>query len=407
MISTQQVDLDWLLKSRSILTHFQPIVSVKRQHITGIEALSRGISPDGKLLMPQGLFSQAVANEKNVYLDRLCREKALETYKQVVKPVCDSFLFLNLDISILDQGVLGSGHLLKTVQSLGLSPAAIVIEIIESKVHDTAALTSFIKMHKELGFLIALDDMGSDSSNLDRILHVRPDIIKIDRGLVHHIQQDYYKQELFKALVFVAQKTGALVVAEGVETHEEAVASLELGADFLQGYYIARPASFSSNSQSAVAKTIQSLVTAYRSSITKKIQVDHQKSKICKAILDALVKELSATHPESFENRLCLAAQEHSCVQCYYILNTTGIQITETVKASHCFTGKHHGMFHPDFCGSDQSLKDYFLFINAGFPQYISEPYLSLANGHPCRTGSTAFVAANGLSYILCVDFNL
>lgn len=406
MVNSEQIDLECLLANRAIQTYFQPIVSIRKQEIVGLEALSRGLNSNNDIIMPQPLFAEAAAKGRSVELDRLCREKALENFKRVSGKSEDSFLFLNLDTSIIDKGVVGSGHLIKAVRQLGLNPSSIVIEIVESKIHDTEGLAKFIKSHKQYGFLIALDDMGSASSNLDRILHVRPDIIKIDRGLIREINNDYYKQELFKALVSVAKKTGALVVAEGIESHNEAVTSLELGADFLQGYYIAHPAPYADNLDSTISDTLRLLVSSYRRSIVKKTQSEALKRTIYKNLLEELGQKLSNIQPADFELKLKEIAKDHACVQCYYILDVYGTQITETVKAYFTNNGKRHGMFRPDFKGSDQSLKDYYIFIHAGFEQYISEPYISLANGLPCLTGSLIFKNCNGHFCILCIDFS-
>src|SRR5215204_1586863 len=78
-------------------------------------------------------------------------------------------------------------------------------------------------------------------SNLNRIPLIKPDILKVDRRLISNIDADYYKQETFKSLVGVSRRIGALIVAEGVESESEAIISLELGADLLQGYFLSRP----------------------------------------------------------------------------------------------------------------------------------------------------------------------
>jgi EAL domain-containing protein (putative c-di-GMP-specific phosphodiesterase class I) len=400
-----ETTLDWLLKHKSIQTCFQPIVSVRKHAVIGLEALSRGLDSNHNIIMPQTLFSTAALAGKSVELDRLCRKTALKNYQRFLEEKGSGFLFLNLDTAIIDQGVVGSGHLIRAVNKLGLSPQSIVIEIIESKVDNTKGLAKFIHSYKEYGFLIALDDMGSDSSNLDRILHARPDIIKIDRGLIKDIHKDYYKQELFKALALVAKKIGALVVAEGVETHAEAITSLQLGADFLQGYFIATPKPYTDIPQQDIAKTMHSLITAYRTAMIENVRSEAVRLSAYENLLKELAHILAHTAPANFEHKLNVIATKHSHVHCYYVLDQNGRQFTETVKAFFNADAKCHGMFRPDFRGSDQSLKDYYIFIHAGAPYYISQPYLSLANGQACVTGSILFESA-GHSYILCVDFS-
>ena len=114
---------------------------------------------------------------------------------------------------MLDQGVLGSGLLLKAVREAGLSPGQIVIEINESRVLDMEALKDFVETHRALGFLFALDDLGSGFSNLARIGPLKPEILKLDRSLVAGIESDFHKQEVFRALVGLGRRVGSLVLA--------------------------------------------------------------------------------------------------------------------------------------------------------------------------------------------------
>lgn len=97
-------------------------------------------------------------------------------------------------------------------------------------------LKMFLCTYKEYGFLIALDDVGTGHSNLDRISLVKPDILKIDRSIIDNIDQRYHNQEVFKSLVNLSKRIGTMVVTEGVERKEEAILAFELGADMLQGY---------------------------------------------------------------------------------------------------------------------------------------------------------------------------
>ena len=87
--------------------------------------------------------------------------------------------------------------------------------------------------------LIALDDMGTGYSNLERIASIKPDIIKLDRSLIQDIDREYHKQELFDFFLKLAHKIGVFVVVEGIETEAEALSCLERGADLVQGFYFA------------------------------------------------------------------------------------------------------------------------------------------------------------------------
>ena len=109
-----------------------------------------------------------------------------------------------------------------------------MIEINETKVQDNAVLKRFTDTYRKYGFMVALDDVGTGSSNMDRILLVKPNIIKVDISLVRNIHNDYFKQGIFKSLVNLCNRIGALVVAEGVESEEEAIQVLRLGGQMIQ-----------------------------------------------------------------------------------------------------------------------------------------------------------------------------
>ena len=123
----------------------------------------------------------------------------------------------------------------------GINPRNVVIEISEINVLSNAVLKRFVDTYRQYGFMVALDDVGTGFSNMDRILLVRPDIIKIDISLVRNIHLDFYKQGVFKSLVILANKIGALVIAEGVEVEEEAIQVLRLGSHMIQGFHLSLP----------------------------------------------------------------------------------------------------------------------------------------------------------------------
>ena len=223
---TVNQEITEIIHNETIHMHFQPINSISRQVIAGVEALCRGGAND---IQPNHLFAAAEAFGMTLQLDRLCRRKALEAYAGLPQRN-ELALFLNFDASVVDQGVEGSGNLLDCVQTLGLDPGHIVIEIIESKVKDLQSLQSFADTYRSHGFLIALDDVGSGYSNVNRIAQIKPDIIKVDQYIIRDIDRLYYKQEILKSLVGLSQKLGTIVVAEGIERKEEAVVSLNMGA---------------------------------------------------------------------------------------------------------------------------------------------------------------------------------
>ena len=88
---------------------------------------------------------------------------------------------------------------------------------------------------------IAIDDLGAGYSNLKNIADLCPDVVKLDRGLVANLARDRRMQILVTALVQLCDDLGARVVAEGVESEEEANVLRDIGAHFAQGYFFGRP----------------------------------------------------------------------------------------------------------------------------------------------------------------------
>jgi EAL domain-containing protein (putative c-di-GMP-specific phosphodiesterase class I) len=94
---------------------------------------------------------------------------------------------------------------------------------------------------RELGFRVAVDDLGAGYSGLSSFAQLEPEVVKLDMSLVRDVNQSNTKQKLIRSMTAVCKDMGSLVVAEGVETIEERECLVELGCDLLQGYLLAKP----------------------------------------------------------------------------------------------------------------------------------------------------------------------
>lgn len=403
------IDIAEVIKEKRIITIYQPIVSVLKRSIIGTEALCRGTVPDsyGAWIPPYPLFKAAHQQNKLVEFDRLCRGSALETYREnyglSCLPPCQPLLFLNMDTSIIDQGVVGSGYLIDSVRRLGLNPKHIVIEILESKVKDTQALKLFVDTYKEHGFLIALDDVGAGHSNLDRIPIIKPDIIKIDRSLINNIDNEFYKQEVFRSLSNLAKKLGSLVVAEGVESIQEAITVMELGADFLQGYYFMQPNNLTEEMLEETYQKIDIVADTFGKSTLKKLRARRAEYEAYDFIVNQVIEELEKLPVEKFDDALGKLTKLFMNLECMYVLDRSGKQVSDTVFFKSWDEDKGY-VYQPAEKGTDHSLKQYYLFISTGQNKHITDSYISLASGNLCVTVSTAFKGQNKEEFILCVD---
>jgi EAL domain-containing protein (putative c-di-GMP-specific phosphodiesterase class I) len=335
----------------------------------------------------------------------LFRENALKAFSRIFAQNTDYLLWLNLETSTITRQTVGTGRLLSAVLDEGLQPHRVVIEIVESKASDPELLVDFVNKHREHGFYIAMDDVGAGHSNLERIAQLKPDVIKIDRFLIRNIEEEYHKQQVVNSLASLARGIGALVVAEGVETQDESLTLLDMGVNIHQGYLYAEPAVYPAAALADCAGRMEKLAGLFR----LRRLARHRKKKATSAELTAAVKEIAQRLGFSggeFDNMLRSEIHLDNRIECLYILDSNGIQVTDTVCDQAKFIRPHSRLFRPAERGADLSLKDYYLLIKAGLPQYVSDPYISRATGSACVTISIPFGTASGRRFIVCADFN-
>ena len=398
------IDGEW------VEAHFQPIISLKRRRVMGLEGLARGIQPESRsLISPLDLFHEAAQQGLQVDLDRLCRKKAMDDFRLVHALSPDLILSLNLNTAILDQGVSGSGHLRSQVFEMGLKPQNIAIEIIESEVEDLKELQRFVEVYRGYGFLIALDDVGAGHSNLNRIPLIKPDILKIDRFLIQGIHRDFYKQEVLKSLARMARHLGTLIIAEGVETQEEAICLLDMDVDMIQGYYFAKPQRHDQLEMDSVLSRVDELSGAFKNHFLKRLGFKKLNMNRYFATLFEIQVDLGQMHPVHFDAILKRMAGKFPHLESLYILDEAGLQVTDCVFNEVGRNQRNPVIFRPSLKGSDHTLKDYYYFLMEGGlnkTSYLTEPYLSMASGNSCVTLSSIFQNVTGRKYILCLDIN-
>lgn len=404
-------DINELISNKSIKILLQAIVSIKQKSVLGYEVLSRGVDKNGEIIGAFELFEKAKIEDKLLELDNLCRDKAIDEYKDLLD---DKYLFLNFEISDLNKGEIGKQNLMKSIEALNdklkklnINPNKIVIEIIESKVKDLEGLQFFTEFCKSYGFLIALDDVGSGWSNLNRIPLLKPDIIKIDRYLINNINNDYHKQEVFKSITSLSRVIGTLVVSEGVETEEEAIFSIELRADFIQGFYFSKPSDFLPID---IESKIDVLYKDFKKYFLEKTQNKKHKNRIILKIVKDLSRELelilynnTILKDISIKNKINEYLKKHDFIECIYLLDSNGKQISDTFFDQNTQLDFTKNLFSPAKKGDDHSLKKYFYQLKISHSShYISKNYISLATGNICRTIS-AFINKD---IIIAMDIN-
>lgn len=400
-----QFDIIEIIQKELIRIEFQPIVSLKLKKSVGVEALCRGINPkDQSVIPPITLFEEAEKLNVILDLDRLCRKKAMREFTKLHNYE-NLVLFLNFDASVLDKVTdEEKSFTVSYADDAGLNYHNIAVEILESKIENNRMLEVITEKYSALGMFVVLDDFGALHSNLNRLVISKPDIIKIDRSLIHNVSQSYYQQSIIKSIIDLAKKIGSLTLAEGVETKEDVLKCHELGADLFQGFFFSRPQSVQCLSVSCCSNLMDEIAYEIKDYMAINIEQKRYQYNSFESILNSVMDNIKSAAMEHHTKVLMDAVKKFKDIECLYILDDEGVQIGDTVCGFE-LSKEENSLFNPSKAGADHSLKEYFYFINSlNLNSYYTDPYISLATGMLCRTMAKKF-NNNQSSYILCIDF--
>jgi EAL domain-containing protein (putative c-di-GMP-specific phosphodiesterase class I) len=232
-------DVQEVLLTDRLATVFQPIFALRGRAVLGYEALTRG--PAGSVYQsPLRLFEMAEEADLVFELDRKCRRRALRS-GATLPP--GAKLFVNVVPSAMYDPEFQGRALVRHVEEHALRPERVVLEITErSAIENYELFAEALGDLTRHGFSIAVDDVGSGYSGLEKIAHLNPKYLKFDRELIRDIDSSYIRREMTRALKAFADRIGSSIIAEGIEREDELRTLVELGIDFGQGYLLGRPA---------------------------------------------------------------------------------------------------------------------------------------------------------------------
>lgn len=392
----------------TLASHYQPIVSVRRKAIVGYEALARATDLNGQPIRPDILFANARRNGHALELDRRCQHLAISGFVEQA-PTGDSILSVNMDASHF-AGHTETPAILALMEEQGLGPGRLMVEICEDAVHSQRQLENFVSICRELGVLVAIDDLGQKHSNLDRIVSLRPDLLKLDRTLIHDVHNDATRRNLVRSLVKMAVGGGSLVLAEGVESWEEALELMELGVDLFQGFYFAKPQARLADARS-IAPRIDVLGKTFATIRMEGVRRTRQKVADLREYGNRAMEILANVNADNQNRSLDAVAGLFAHCECIYLLNQWGEQLSPTRFPPTRSVHPRSLLFEPARVGDDHSQRDYFYALpsweetlGSGNGAYLTEEYTSMATGSRCRTFSCWYRDAYGEPCVLCVD---
>ncbi len=237
------VQTGWLLgqfQSGGITSHFHPIVHAgDTSHVFAHEALLRGRGRDGQPLEPLSILQRA--REAGLYQE-LDLAACCCAIREAAHLAAEVTVFINFSPALMDDATRSLEATVAAIEDAGLAPQRFVFEVIEAdRIEDADQLKRVLDCYRRDGFRVALDDLGAGWSTLNLVHRLRPDFIKLDRELIKGVHQDHVKDLIASKLLEIGHGLGIQTIVEGVEQPQELEWARQRGADFVQGFLIARP----------------------------------------------------------------------------------------------------------------------------------------------------------------------
>ncbi len=214
--------------------HYQPIVHATSRARFGYEALLR--TTDKSLPHPGAVLDAAERLERVPKLGRAIRGQIAQRF--AAEPAERGYVFLNLHLLDLHDKQLTSAF-----APLSKIASRVILEITErTSLEGQDDMRYRVAELRELGFKIAIDDLGGGHARMGEFTLLDTDFVKLDMSLVRDIERYPLKQRLAKSIIELCSENNTQVIGEGVETESEARTLVDLGCHLLQGYLIAKPA---------------------------------------------------------------------------------------------------------------------------------------------------------------------
>ena len=381
-------------------SHFQPIFSLAHQRVIGFEALLRATDHEGRSRTPLEVFGAVHSRADTILLDRLCRSVHLHNFVQ--HGTAPAWLFLNVNPQVVVEGKRYGAFFREQLERVNFPPQRVVVEILEAAFADQDLLTEAVQYYRDLGCLIAIDDFGAGHSNFDRICGLRPDIVKFDRLIIAQAAVNRSIRSIIPGMVSLLHESGSLVVMEGVESEFEAMIAMDSDADFVQGFYFARPeaAPFGAN---GLPPAFGKLFDQFRR--INAIDRAGYRSEIAPYINGIGYSSVMLKSGRPLETA-CASFLELPRAQFCFLLDANGLQIGSNVYAPHLKVTPPDPRYAPinDARGANWSRRHYFRrAISQPEKVHVTRPYLSVTRATPCLTTSIAF-KLDGELRVLCGD---
>ena len=231
-----QKELQLAFDENRLVPFFQPIFSANQREIVRYECLARVVDSQGEVVIEPDLFLP-VARRMGLYAEitrRMVKQALVVARREAVD--------LTINISIADIMNAETKHFILQALKNSRLGNRIQFEILENEpITNRQKVVDFIKKTQQLGAEFGIDDLGKSHSNIDRLMSLPLNFIKIDGSIITLIAEDVHTQKVVSELVAIARKNHLKVTAEYCHDEATTLMAEKLGIDYLQGFFLGKP----------------------------------------------------------------------------------------------------------------------------------------------------------------------
>ncbi len=237
----REVQALWLadeLTTGEFFVEFQPLFDLKSGEAVGYEGLLRGQGRDGQTKLAAEIFPAAESLQLEKTFERFSWTCVLEAASRIP----GGLLFLNVNPRLIERSEHALAGLGEEAERRSFSFSRLVLDLVEIEdLPAVAELATALTVPRDLGAVIALDDITSGYGTLQFCHALQPEWIKVDSEVTKGIAQDPRRRAILRFLAELAKEFSSTLIAEGIESADDLDICVEEGVGAAQGYFLARP----------------------------------------------------------------------------------------------------------------------------------------------------------------------
>lgn len=385
-----KLDVLKLIEAEGVETQMQLVISPNKDFATAVEALSRGINPvNNERIAPIKLIHAAIKQGVLIQLEQLMLRKALEAFKPIYFDSPSMLLFINIGADFMELAI-DNNLIDEIIADYGIPISNIIFDIGAFDFGRLSMVKEFVDTYRAKGYYICIDNLGIDYYNIDRVLYLNPDLVKIVIQSLRQLTHQGYAENMLKTLKLIAESQGIILVAKGIEDESDVAFAIKHGAQFMQGFYISQPVDLTTDSLKNLKERYRDLIAAHSVEEESRLELTRAMTSKAYNIIKGAKKLLGATSEIDRSIEAYLLFETYPMVENFWILDDKGVQFGPTYINEKQYQTKNVAMFQVYSHGSDFSTKDIFTQLyNTILEVWVTPPMKSMLTNNICITCSS------------------